>query len=381
MTNVSDLSRDSFMLVGPLAKKGYDWWWHSFTARNKQTGEEKPFFVEFFVCNPALAQDKPVIVWNDPEARAKGVRPSYLMVKVGWWVGSEKGQMQRFFAWKDVKISKNGEPINIVADDCSLSETHVKGHVAYTQEESEAHPEYMSDFGDFKFDLKIQKDVTFNVGYGASKFFRDINSFEMFWHAEGMKSYFEGTIELNGVEYVVTPDTCYGYDDKNWGGDFTEPWVWLSSNNLVSKLTGKQLKNSVFEVGGGNPKVFGIPLGRKLLGTFWHEGEDFEFNFSKFWTGSRTKFDCRETEEKILWHVEQTTFKAKMLTDIQCFKRDMIFINYEAPNGTKRYTHLWNGGNGTGVVKLFRRKGFFKFELIDEVEAKNVGCEYGVYDD
>ena len=32
--NKSDLKRDYFMLKGPLAKKGYDWWWHSLTAYN-----------------------------------------------------------------------------------------------------------------------------------------------------------------------------------------------------------------------------------------------------------------------------------------------------------------------------------------------------------
>ena len=28
--NKSDLKRDHYMLKGPLAKQGYDWWWHSF---------------------------------------------------------------------------------------------------------------------------------------------------------------------------------------------------------------------------------------------------------------------------------------------------------------------------------------------------------------
>ena len=148
----------------------------------------------------------------------------------------------------------------------------------------------MCDAGHIKWNLKIKKDISFHVGYGASKFFRDINSFEMFWHAEGMKSYFEGEIEFNGKKYVVKPETCYGYADKNWGGDFTSPWVWLSSNNLVSKKTGKQLKNSAFEIGGGRPKIFFYALERKLLGQFYYEGKNYEFNFSKFWTGSQTKF-------------------------------------------------------------------------------------------
>ena len=37
--NKSDIERDYFMLKGPLAKRGYDWWWHSFTGYNKKTGE------------------------------------------------------------------------------------------------------------------------------------------------------------------------------------------------------------------------------------------------------------------------------------------------------------------------------------------------------
>lgn len=52
--NKSDLKRNYYMLKGPLAKKGYDWWWHSLTAYDKETGEERPFFIEYFVCNPAL---------------------------------------------------------------------------------------------------------------------------------------------------------------------------------------------------------------------------------------------------------------------------------------------------------------------------------------
>ena len=46
--NKSDYNRDLYMLRGPLAKKGYDWWWHSLTAYNKETGEEKPFFIEYY---------------------------------------------------------------------------------------------------------------------------------------------------------------------------------------------------------------------------------------------------------------------------------------------------------------------------------------------
>lgn len=74
-------------------------------------------------------------------------------------------------------------------------------------------------------------------------------------HAEGMKNIFEGEILFNGKRYIVVPEKCFGYADKNWGRNFTTPWVWLSSNNLTSVLTGKKLKNSIFGIGGGHQNV------------------------------------------------------------------------------------------------------------------------------
>ena len=377
MSNISDLNRDEWMLRGPLAKQGYDWWWHNFTAIKEDTGEEKPFYVEFFTCNPALAGEEPRLVWHLPEEKRKGQKPSYLMVNVGFW-GEQHGQLHRFFPWKAVSMHEDA-PYEVRAEDCYCSETATWGTVSVTPEERDAHPEWMSDAGTLSWNLKIDKKIAFHVGYGASKFFRRLNAFEMFWHAEGMKTAFSGEVILNGERYLVRPETCYGYSDKNWGGDFTSPWVWLSSNNLVSRKTGKRLENSAFDIGGGRPKVFGLALDRKLLGAMFYEGRNYDFNFSKFWTLSRTKFDCEETADEIHWHVLQTTFYAKLDTVIRCKKKDMLLINYEAPTGLKRHNRLWNGGNGTGVLKLYKRR-FGRDILIDEIEARNIGCEYGEYD-
>jgi len=89
--NKSDITRNYFMLKGSLAKKGYDWWWHSFTAHHKETGEEQTFFIEYFTCNPALAKEEPTIVWHDEKLREQGIKPSYVMVNAGFW-GKNKGQ-------------------------------------------------------------------------------------------------------------------------------------------------------------------------------------------------------------------------------------------------------------------------------------------------
>lgn len=372
MFNKHDISRNACQLFGAQAKCGYDWWWHSFTAHHEKTGEEKAFFVEYFLCNPTLGSDMPIL-GQLPENKKRDSRPSYLMVKAGTW-GEDAAQLHRFWGWNQIKVSF-GIPFLVEADDCFCTETEIHGSVKVTEEEVSAHPEWMCQSGAMFWNLKIDKKVSFNVGYGAGSLLRRLQLFEMFWHAEGMKTAYTGEVIWNGERYIVSPENCYGYADKNWGKNFTSPWVWISSNNLTSTITGNKLADSVFDIGGGCPKVGPVALKRKLLSAYWYEGKCYEFNFSKFWTFTRTKFRCTETDTQIIWHVEQKTWLNKMVTDITCEKKDMLLVNYEAPTGEKRHNRLWNGGNGKGVVKLYHCG-----KLVDEVIAKNIGCEYGEYD-
>ena len=373
--NINDINRDAFMLHGPLAHHGYDWWWHSFTAQDAETGEDKPFFIEFFICNPALAEDEPVL-GQLPKNKESGKRPSYLMVKAGCW-GEDHCQLHRFFSLKNVRIH-SAAPYEVEADDCYASETILKGNVSISAEDAEAHPEWMCNAGEMSWDLTIDKQIAFNVGYGASKPLREIEAFAMYWHAEGMKSAFSGTVVLNGRRYTVSPEKSYGYADKNWGRDFTSPWVWLSSNCLVSQKTGKKLNNSVFDIGGGRPKIYFVPLNRRLLGVFYYEGREFDFNFSHVWLNVKTEFSFEEFDEEVAWHVRQENSSAVMETEVRCKKKDMLLVNYEAPDGSKKHNRLWNGGNGYGIVKLYEKKDG-KALLIDEIEATHIGCEYGEY--
>ena len=376
MFNRHDITRNACMLRGPLARCGYDWWWHSFTAQDAETGEDKPFFIEFFVCNPALAADEPVL-GQTTQNQADHRRPSYLMVKAGCW-GEDHCQLHRFFAWKDVVMHADA-PYRIEAADCLASEEWLRGSIHITEEEAADHPEWMCDAGDLAWDLTIDKEIAFNVGYGASRPLRTIEAFSMFWHAEGMKSAYTGTVTLNGRRYNVRPQDCFGYADKNWGRDFTTPWVWLSSNCLTSRITGQRLENSAFDIGGGRPKIYFVPLDRRLLGVFYYEGKEYDFNFSHLWLNVKTKFSFEEGEDEVHWYVLQENRHAVMETEIHCRKKDMLLINYEAPNGSKRHNRLWNGGNGWGTIRLYDKKGG-RPVLVDEIEATHIGCEYGEYD-
>ena len=377
MFNHHDITRDACMLRGPLRHRGYDWWWHSLTAQDALTGEDKPFFIEFFLCNPALAEDAPVL-GQLPANRAAGKAPSYLMVKAGAW-GSDHCQLHRFFAWRDIDLHADA-PYRIEAGDCLACETALRGSVSIAPEEAVAHPEWMCDAGTMAWNLSVDKQIAFNVGYGASKPLRDAEAFAMYWHAEGMKTAYSGEITFNGRRYVVSPDRCYGYADKNWGRDFTSPWVWLSSNCLFSRRTGKPLLNSAFDIGGGRPKIYFVPLDRRLLGVFYYEGAEYDFNFSKLHLRVRTEVSFEEKEDLVAWRVRQENLHAVMETEVFCRKSDMLLVNYEAPDGAKRHNRLWNGGNGWGVIRLFDKKGD-RLEPVDEVEATHVGCEYGEFDE
>lgn len=89
---------------------------------------------------------------------------------------------------------------------------------------------------------------------------------------------------------------------------------------------------------------------------------------------TRTRFHCEETDDEIIWHVEQRNWTDRMVTDIRCRKKDMLLVNYESPDGEKRHKRLWNGGNGQGTVELYHCG-----KLLDRIAVGHVGCEYGCY--
>ena len=162
MSSKHDIKRNACQLFGRQAKCGYDWWWHSFTAQNAVTGEDKAFYIEFFLCNPALGEDKPV--FGDLK---NAIKPSYLMVNVGTW-GKGKRQLHRFFGWKNIKVNM-GVPFSVEAEDCFLNETQTRGSISVSEEDAAAHPEWMSDGGEVSWDLKISKITAFNVGYDEAR--------------------------------------------------------------------------------------------------------------------------------------------------------------------------------------------------------------------
>ncbi|TLP81744.1 tocopherol cyclase family protein [Maribacter sp. ACAM166] len=367
------MSKNGYSLTRFSKKNGYNWWWHSFVATHAETGKLKPFFIEYYVINPALWNGK--IIWGQQkENKNTKKKPCYAMLKVGTW-GEDKVQLHNFYDISDFYASSND--LNCKIGSNELTDSYLFGSVTVSEKEQDVLPEFMSGYGSLKWDLKVEKEVQFDMGYGTSWLFNLMGLFEMYWHVQGMKCKYKGEIVFNEEKYIVHPETSYGYQDKNWGKEYTNPWIWLNCNNFTSKLTDTKIDASL-DVGGGCPKIFGIPLRRKILTAFYYKGEFIEFNFSKFWKRSHQQFSIHEDAQYLYWTVVSENRKFKIDVKFKCDKSKMLFITYESPNGPIKHTKLRNGGYAEGIVKLYKKEAK-EFKLIDELEGSLGGCEYGEY--
>lgn len=372
--------RNGYVLDRAYSDHGYDWWWHNFTAKSRKTGVERPFFIEYFVINPALGGPTPVL-GQLPANKAAGKKPSYAMVMAGTW-GTDAVQIKNYYGITQMTASKEVEAITIGSN--TATETALKGSVALTAAEVLAHPEYMSNAGAISWNLSVTKPLSYNVGYAGSKLFQQLELFDMFWHVQGMQSKYSGTVTFNGEIYDVIPATSYGYQDKNFGKDFTNPWVWLSCNDFTRQSTGKPMANTSLDIGGGNPKIAGIEFGDKALMAFYVDGKLYEFNFTKLLDKEKLDWTVTETSTDIKWHVEAWNWDYKFVVDFSNPKSKMLKVKYENPAGQVNHQNLWNGGHSTGTVKMYKRQWIvygvsWNWIYMDTFIGKHGAGEYGKY--
>lgn len=342
------------MLRGSLAQKGYVRWWHSFVGMQPDTGESRTFFIEYFIMNPALGTDRPIL-GQHPYYRKRGMKPSYVMMKAGVFpdaYGNAGKQLHAFYPISSLRVAQN--PFHMEIEDCLLSENRISGFVDVTEEEANEQA-FMTDAGYMEWNLEIHKTIACHTGPISGAFFTALNALESFWHGEGIRSYFRGTVSLDGVVYEVSTDTCYGYADKHWGRNYNKPWLQLASCNLVSKRTGKELKHSALAIDGCCPKFLCFPLRRKLMIQLTYTGEDFEFNFAKPGNFSRSKWKVKATNKRHIFHVKAQNKSSVIKLSVNCTKDQMMTLDYETPDGIKSKAPLYAGGLAMGSIEIYRR--------------------------
>ena len=326
--------KNRFMLTKSYKKSGFDLWRHNFTAYSKKTGEAKTFFIEVYIVNPAVSPET-VSFENADSIIKKDSKPCFLMLKAGCW--GEKGkQLHAFYPIDALQINKR--KLNIRSDNFLLTESELFGSIEVMPTEMRMHPEYMSDSGSIKWKIKMDKKIAFDPK--SCKTYPVSN-----WYVQGSKTMYGGTILLDGEEYAIVPQKSYGHADKIWGKDFPNPFLWLSSCNLISIITGTYLPGSCFDVGGSI-----LHKNSKSLQVFYCQ-QNQSYYFSK----SGIKYSYTENKDTCHWTVTAENTKNLLDVEIFCNKKDMIQKRYLNIHGSISFDKFWSGGNGSGEVRLYKK--------------------------
>lgn len=358
------------MLCGTLAKRGYMRWWHSFTGISSETGIHRVFFIEFFIINPSLGREEPVL-GQLPRNKRKKIKPSYVMIKAGAFGNGEDmpaRQLHAFYPVGALKVAQS--PMVLQVGDSFYREDRLSGSVEVTHDQARRRS-YMCDEGYMDWDLQVHKSIACQTGRLASPLSCALKTLDTFWHGEGIKASYQGTVTLDGECYEVTPQTSYGYADKHWGRSLPASWFTLASCRLISEKTGRSLRDSAIAIDICRPRFLIFPMKKKLLVQLTYEGEDYEFHMSGM--RSRSKWKTKQTAKRLGWQIVTHNRDHVLKLSGYCMKDKMLPLNYEGPDGLRPEGCLWGGGEGTGTLLLYRctPEGT---ELIDTLRIENMLC-------
>lgn len=378
--NLSDLKRNSYvwrgfgLLRSFQKKRGYMRWWHSFSGVQEKTGESRTFFVEFFIINPGLGGDRPIL-GRHPYYRKRGMKPSYVMVKAGVFPGPDGQPGKQLHAFYPISVLNATEsPLVMQVEDCIYREDHLTGCIDVTPQEARRRS-LMSDAGYMAWDLEVHKAVSCHTGFLAWPLFQALNALDSYWHGEGARSFFRGSVTLDGETYQVTADTSYGYADKHWGRSFNSPWLQLACGKLTSGRTGRELRHSVLAVNGCCPRFFFLPLRRRLMIQLTYTGEDHEFGMNGQFLLSRCRWSVGENGKRLVWHILSRNRTHMVKISGTCPKSQMLKLQYESPDGARPRGPLWAGGAGAGTIEIYRLTKEGR-ELLDTLHMDGALCEY-----
>ena len=339
-------------------ERGYDWWWHHFTGYD-DNGAECGFFLEFFVVNARM---------DTPAPQRYPSVPCYVMIKGGMWpaAGKRGKQMNRFFSVRDLRAS--GSELDLtIGTGIRVTEKRLTGSFECTEAGSRAN--LFSDRGTMRWDVSVEKTAVFDPGYAAGGLSRRLNLFDMFWYVAGMRARYNGWVEVDGQRYRVRPATSCGYQDKNWGRTFTSPWLWISSSCVRSER-GAVIRGASLVLGGTRPTVYGAALfgsNHVLLRVLLPRRPPYEFNFTKPGYGGRVRWDVKRGGGKMRWSVDFERPGLHILVVVECPVKELLNLRYEDPWGRIEFPRLWNGGAGSGTLRINNELFYIH----------RCGCEYG----
>ena len=321
---------------------GYEWWYHSMTGYNEKTNEPKSFFLEYFIINPNKTNTK---------------IPSYFMVKAGTYDYIDPHEVNNLYKLNNVLIGKDKMEIFLKNTSIYANETNLSGYV-YLNSDINNHIEW---------NLTANKLINYDLGY-TTTLSKYINFAEMYWHIAGVKTEYSGNIKYKNDNFIVRPETSYGYQDKNWGTDFTSKWVWLSCNNFINN------PNTTLVIGGSKPKIFGIEIFETLIIFFKHDNKTYEYNFSKFWKLHKQKINIYKDTQYVYYDIVIEDINNIIKINFKCEKNKMVKIKYQNALGKFEHQNLLNGHDAYGTLDIFDKNTY----SISNLKGINAACEYGI---
>lgn len=345
--NQSDLDRNAYMLCGPLARRGYLRWWHSFVGYGVATGERRTFFVEYLILNPV------------PEKAKRGhlPRPSYVRIRAGALPndGFDGITLSAYYPISEAKYA--AKPLYFTVGDSSLSENRISGFIDVAPEEAGLEP-YPSDCGTMEWDLEINKTLACHTGIIASPLFCALNALDSFWHGEGIRTEFRGIVECNGESFEIQPETCFGYADKHWGRNYNSPWLQLASCRLYSERNEKYLKHSALAVNGCCPRFLFFRFKPSLFLQLTYTGEDFYYSFTQPLQTLGIKWGIKENRSQVTWRIKAQNKDSLLKLTMHSLRSNMEALEYDDPAGelgnpaTRRVVKV--GTSAYGTIDLYR---------------------------
>lgn len=366
-----------------LKRCGFDRWRWVFNAINAASGEERCFFIEISVLNPALNSDRVVfyeapsekIASADlqaaltgnldlPEAENK-VLPSYCCVCSGI-LGKSPRRLTRYIPACEFSFKKNG--FDIKADACMFGENSLSGVQEVTRADCRRLPQgERSDAGKMEWNLKYE--TFFDSAPVSSK-----KAFS--WYASGIKTQFSGRVTFDGDEFVVSPDNSFGYADKTWGCEMPFPFLHISSSRMTSIFTGKIMRDSAF--------ALECNLDGKVVVLSKFGEKEFSFGSKKKIKKYESTWRCVRSPsnsggEELHWSVSINSKKYILDVDVFSSANELIIKDYDLPQGDGALLKVVSGASATGEIRLYRQIQK-TLELIQHAKIVSAVAEYGVRD-
>ena len=372
---------DQYLLRGNLRAEGFERWRYVFNGVSKETGQNRIFFIEMYLVNPALSPDSAVIaqktrvseINDDIQYALAGtpsalnfasdvvVKPSYILVKAGT-LGRNGKQLNCFLPSSE--LSWNREVGALKASNFEFSTDVISGAIEVTEQNLQSNPELVCNSGLISWNLHMQKCI-------VSKPF--VHKKNETWFLSGLKAEFIGSINCDGDEYTVTTKESFGFHDKMWGAAFSKQFFHLSASRLADIISGKVLLNSAFAVEENSDG--------KIMFELNLENEIYRFDNSSFFKKCREEHDCNQgpsenQHEKLHWSLSVNKGRIIIDVDVYCNADELFVRDYEIPQGNRTILKVLGGGTGHGEIKIFK-KVKQNLEMIHHIGIYDCVCEFG----